>query len=185
MSAGLDTSLLCWKASSSVPDSNSELRIDAGVNSRSLAPPDEASTTPGAVSTTDITTSFPELDSDALFLVVLESDPELRESEESDAPSGCGELSLELGGVLELLRRREVLLDLLFFEKNHLPDKLELERFLELESPRAISSASARVRERELFSVLRLPPVALAEEVRGERWFRMFTGGRSLRRKLR
>ena len=119
-------------------------------------------------------------DSDVLCLEPDSEDSELRDSERSDMLSGCGDVSVELGGVLELLRRPEPP-DLPFLEKNHRPEKVDPERFLEEDDiPLAISSASAMVRERELFSVLRLlVAAALVEEVRGERcWFLTLTVGR-------
>ena len=68
--------------------------------------------------------------------------------------SGWGDPSAELGGEtdppwLPAPPRSE--LDLRFLEKNHLPEKPLPVRFL-LERLRAISSASASVRERELLS---------------------------------
>lgn len=93
---------------------------------------------------------------------------------------------------------------MLFLEKNQRPEMPEPLRFFELEMPRAISSASASVKERELFSggCLRLLPVlwpaeleeeeeevvvcVVEEVVRGERLLppRMLTVGRWVRLKL-
>lgn len=112
---------------------------------------------------------------------------ECEEDEESVMLSGWGELSLELGGVAELLCCAEPLLselDFLFLGKNSRPDKLFPARgFLELDTPLAISSASASDRERELFSAC--VPVELCVETRGEWRFLTLTFGRSLRLKLR
>lgn len=94
-----------------VLDSNSALWMDAGVSSRSLVVVvvGAASEAP-AVMTVKATSPFPEPEPDRTPVLLLEpdSDPELcEEREESleDTPSGWGEPSAELGGVvLELLR---------------------------------------------------------------------------------
>ena len=145
-----------------------------------------------------------------------DSDPELleREEEEEDVrtlpevvvaavvgmTSGCGEPSVELGGVAELLPRlpRPLLpeRDFPFPQlKNQRPERLLPARdfFPDPERPRSISSASARVRERELFSVRELlvvrllpspPPPPLSPRLGWGR-LRTLTAGRSLRLKLR
>jgi hypothetical protein len=116
--------------------------MEAGVSSRSL----EAT----AAAVIMAATSFWDSDSE-----LWERD-EWEELETRVGPSGCGEPSAELGGELdEPVRaiREALLLDLRFLAKlNNRPEKpLPLRLFLE--SLRAISSASASVRERELLSV--------------------------------
>ncbi len=152
-------------------------------------------------------------------LLVPDSDPELRDREEEDSDvdtlvavgggvaSGPGDPS-ELGGVVDPLLRRRPLPDFPFPQlKNHRPDKPLPDLFFpEPEMFLDISSASARVRERELFSVrallvLRLlprgppppppapapaPPPPPPPPVRlGGGRLRTLTTGRSFRRKLR
>lgn len=172
VTSGLAPDLSAENTSSSVPDSNSALWIEPGVSSRSPA-----------VATIMAATSF--------WL----SDPELREREEEESemvPSGCGETSVELGGVLELVWPGcEGVLDFRFLEKNQRPENPLPDLFLP-ESPRAISSASASVRDRELLSDRRpdgppppRPPLLEVSGARIDERFLTLTAGLSLRLKLR